>query len=202
VLAGLATATRSSGIVLLPVLLWELWRLYPPRQFAVRALPLAIVASAGLGLYILFLGFAFGHPLAFADVQAAFHEQTSMATRLIAAVTLQPLLALNLSDPSPAGLDHWIVLIALVLIARAAFRLDTAMTLFAAGVLLLPYLTLCGGPAGFTSMARFNLVSFPLFIAAAELGQRVRWLMPAVIGLQGGLLLLYAALFSQWQWTG
>jgi hypothetical protein len=201
-LAGLATATRSSGLVLLPVLLWELWRLRPPRQFAWQALPLAIVASSGLWLYALYLGIAFGQPLAFAEVQSAFHEHTSMAARFIAAVTLQPFWKLNLSDPSPAGLDQWLVLIALALIVRCWFRLGPAMTLFAAGVLLLPYLSLSGGPAGFTSMARFNLVSFPLFIAAADLSQRVRWLMPAVIGLQGGLLLLYAALFSQWQWTG
>jgi 4-amino-4-deoxy-L-arabinose transferase-like glycosyltransferase len=202
VLAGLAAATRSSGIVLLPVLLWELWRLQTPRQFALRALPLAIIASSGLWLYVLYLGVAFGHPLAFAEVQSAFHEHTSMAARFIAAVTLQPFWRMNLSDPSPAGLDQWLVLIALALIARAWFRLGTAMTLFAALVLLLPYLSLSGGPAGFTSMARFNLVSFPLFIVAAELGQRLRWLMPAVIGLSGGLLLLYAALFSQWQWAG
>ena len=201
-LAGLAVATRSSGIVLLPVLIFELWRQTSPRQFAVRMVPLAILASSGLWLYVLYLGIAFGHPLAFAEVQSAFHEQTSMATRFIAAVTLQPFLALNLTDASPAGFDQWLVLIALLLIVRAWFRLDAAMTLFAAGVLLLPYLTLCGGPAGFTSMARFNLVSFPLFIVAADLCQRMRWLMPAVIGLLGGLLFLNAALFSQWQWTG
>jgi hypothetical protein len=51
-------------------------------------------------------------------------------------------------------------------------------------------------------MARFNLVSFPLFIAAAELGVRTPWLMLAVIGALGGLLFMNAALFSQWQWAG
>jgi hypothetical protein len=99
-------------------------------------------------------------------------------------------------------MDRWFVLIALALLVRVWFRLGAAMTLFSAGVLLLPYLTLSGGPAGFTSMARFNLVSFPLFIAAAELGIRAPWLMLAVIGALGGLLFMNAALFSQWQWTG
>src|SRR6202011_2846057 len=36
-LAGLAIATRASGIVLLPVLLWELWRARPPRRFLIEA---------------------------------------------------------------------------------------------------------------------------------------------------------------------
>jgi hypothetical protein len=36
--------------------------------------------------------------------------------------------------------------------------------MIAFGVLMLPYLTLSGGPAGLTSIARFNVVSFPLFV--------------------------------------
>jgi hypothetical protein len=69
-------------------------------------------------------------------------------------------------------------------------------------VLALPYFTLCGGPEGFTSMARFNIVSFPLFIAIALLTDHRRWLVPGIVGIFGGLLLMYAALFSQWQWIG
>jgi hypothetical protein len=202
VLAGLAVATRSSGIVLWPVLLWQVWRHRELRQFARDLVPLSVLATSGLWLYMLYLGLAFGRPLAFSDAQMAFHDGTTMLTRLVAALTLQPFLNLDLADASPAGLDQWFVLVALALLVRAWFRLDAAMTLFSAGVLLLPYLTLSGGPAGFTSMARFNLVSFPLFIAAAELGIRAPWLILAVIGALGGLLFMNAALFSQWQWTG
>src|ERR1019366_1179418 len=61
-LAGLAVATRSSGIVLFPVLLWELWRCRSPRRFLIEAVPLSIIASSGLWLFIIYLGFAFGHP--------------------------------------------------------------------------------------------------------------------------------------------
>lgn len=202
VLAGLAVATRSSGIVLLPVLVWELWRQRPAAAFAREIVPLVVIASAGLWLYMIYLGAAFGHPLAFSDVQMAFHENTTMLSRFVAAATLQPFLKLDFPNASPASVDQWMFLIALALLVRAWFRLDAAMTLFAAGVLLLPYLTLSGGPAGFTSMSRFNLVSFPLFIVAAELIARARWLLPSVIGLLGALLVLFAALFSQGQWAG
>ena len=69
-------------------------------------------------------------------------------------------------------------------------------------VLALPYLTLSGGPAGFTSMARFNIVSFPLFVVLALLTDKWRWAVPGIVGVLGSLLLSYAALFSQWQWVG
>lgn len=202
-LAGLAVATRSSGIVLCPVLLWELWRCRSPRRFLIEAVPLAMVATSGLWLYMIYLGVMFGNPMAFSDGQTAFHEHTSMLARVVSALKLEPLRNINLADLSPAGLDQWFTLIFVGLIVRAWFAgLDRSMVLFAGLVLLLPYLTLSGGPAGFTSMARFNIVSFPLFITMALLVRRWPWTQPAVIGVFGGLLLVYAALFSQWQWVG
>jgi Gpi18-like mannosyltransferase len=202
-LAGLAVATRSSGIVLLPVLLWELWRLRSPSRFLIEAIPLSIVATSGLWLYMIYLGFAFGHPMAFADGQAAFHENTTMAARILSALTLQPFGKINLVDVSPAGLDQWFTLIFIGLIAGSWFAgISRGMTLFAALLLALPYLTLCGGPAGFTSMARFNIVSFPLFIVMARLTGRYSWALPATVAVFASLLLMYAALFAQWQWIG
>jgi hypothetical protein len=224
ILAGLAIATRSCGIVLCPVLLWELWRCRSKNQFLIQAAPLAMVASSGLWLYMIYLGVAFGHPMAFSDGQAAFHHGTTMPARLASALLLEPFRKINLMDLSPAGLDQWFTLTFIALIVRSCFalvsrgtpdtspatttispgmtRLSPGMTLFAAMVLALPYLTLCGGPAGFTSMARFNIVSFPLFVVMALLTDRWRWAVPAIIGIFGGLLLMYSALFAQWQWVG
>jgi Gpi18-like mannosyltransferase len=201
--AGLAVATRSSGIVLFPVLLWELWCRRSPRRFLIEAVPLSIIATAGLWLYIIYLGFAFGHPLAFADGQAAFHENMTMLARLLSALTLEPFGKINLADISPAGFDQWFTLIFIALIVRSwTAGISRGMTLFAALLLALPYLSLCGGPAGFTSMARFNLVSFPLFIVMALSTERWPWAIPAIVGIFGGLLLIYTALFTQWQWIG
>jgi Gpi18-like mannosyltransferase len=203
VLAGLAVATRSSGIVLCPVLLFELWRSRSTRRFLIEAAPLAIIATSGLWLYMAYLGATFGNAMAFSDGQAAFHENTSMPTRIVSALLLEPLRNINLTDMSPAGLDQWFTLIFIGLILRAWYAgIGRGMALFATLVLLLPYLTLSGGPAGFTSMARFNIVSFPLFVTLALLVNRWRWAVPAVVGIFGGLLLVYAALFSQWQWVG
>jgi hypothetical protein len=46
-------------------------------------------------------------------------------------------------------------------------------------------------------MARFNIVSSPLFVVMALLTDRWQW-----AGIFGGLLLMYSALFAQWQWIG
>jgi Gpi18-like mannosyltransferase len=203
VLAGLAFATRSAGIVLFPVLLWELWRCRPPKRFLIEAVPLSIIATSGLWLYMIYLGFAFHHPMAFAEGQAAFHENTTLSTRLLSALTLEPFGKINLADISPAGFDQWCTLIFIGLIVGSWFAgISRGMTLFAALLLVLPYLTLCGGPAGFTSMARFNIVSFPLFVVMAILTGRRNWATPAIAGIFGSLLLMYAALFAQWQWVG
>src|SRR6202790_1641956 len=120
-LAGLAVAARSSGIVLFPVLLWELWRCRSPKQFLIEAIPLSIVATSGLWLYVMYLGVAFGHPMAFSDGQAAFHENTTMPARLASALMLEPFRKINLTDISPAGLDQWFTLIFIALIVRCWF---------------------------------------------------------------------------------
>jgi len=126
-----------------------------------------------------------------------------MSTRLLSAVLLEPFGKLNLTDMSPAGLDQWFTLLFIALIVCSWFvGISRGMTLFAAMVLGLPCLTLCGDPAGFTSMGRFNIVSFPLFVVMALLTERGRWAIPAIVGIFGGLLLMYAALFAQWQWIG
>ncbi|MCX7308993.1 MAG: mannosyltransferase family protein [Afipia sp.] len=203
VFAGLAVGTRSTGIALFPVLLWELWHCRSPRRFLIDVVPLSMIATSGLWLYMLYLGLAFGHPMAFSDAQAAFHENTTIFARLLSAVTLEPFRKMNLTDISPAGLDQWFTILFMGLILHSWFvGISRGMTLFATILLALPYLTLCGGPAGFTSMARFNIVSFPLFVVMALSIHRLPWLIPGIVGIFGGLLLMYSALFSQWQWIG
>jgi hypothetical protein len=201
--AGLALATRSVGVVLLPVILWELWLGFRTdcKRVVVYALGCLAIASAGLWLYMLYLGLAFGHPFAFADAQAAFNGDTSLASRSIAALTLQPFRHLRFTDFSPSGLDQWFFILLMALTIAGCRRLRPSLTLFSLGVLLVPYLTLSGGPGEFTSMARFGVLAFPAFIVLAEYGRRWLWLSIATIGLFAAVLALYAALFAQWVWV-
>jgi hypothetical protein len=201
--AGLAVATRSAGIVLVPVLLWELWLKFRADRgrFVLYAVVCTAIATAGLWLYMIYLGAAFGHPLAFADAQAAFNGDTSLGGRLVAALTLQPLLRLRFGDLAPAELDQWSFILLLVLSVLAWRRLSASLGLFSIGALMLPYLTLSGGPAGLTSMTRFGLLAFPAFMMLAVVCRRSLWLGVGIIGLFAAMLGLNAALFAQWYWV-
>jgi hypothetical protein len=202
--AGFAVATRFAGIALLPVLLWELWRQFggDRRRFAGYAIFCSAIATSGLWLYAIYLGAAFGHPFAFADAQAGFNGDSSLAGRIASAVTLQPFLRLRLTDFSPAGLDQWFFVLLLLLTILAWWRMSVSLALFSLGALLVPYLTLAGGPAGFTSMTRFGVLAFPAFIMLAEYCRRSLWLCITAIGLFAAVLALHSALFAQWYWVG
>lgn len=201
-LAGLAFAGRSTGIVLLPVLLWEMWRVRDRKLFLAALVPCVLLATSGIWLFMIYLWSAFGDPLVFAEGQAAFHPGTTLATRLMAALKFEPFTRMILNDWNPWGQDSWFTLLFIVLIGVGWFRLRSSWTLFAIGVLLLPYLTLSGGPAGFVSMSRFNLVSFPLFVVLADLVTRTRWLLTGVTGIFAALLFMSTALFARRIWIG
>ena len=74
VFAGLTFATRSTGIVLLPVIAWELWCRFGSdrRRFFSYALVCSIIATSGLWLYMIYLWSAFDSPFAFAHDVAAW----------------------------------------------------------------------------------------------------------------------------------
>ena len=201
-LAGLVISSRSTGIVLLPVLLWEMWLNRDQRPFLPALLPCILLATSGIWLFMIYLWNSFGTPFAFSDGQVAFHQGTTLATRLVAALKFEPFTRMILNDWNPWGQASWFTLLFVVLIVVGWSRLPSTWTLFAMGVLLLPYLTLSGGPAGFVSMSRFNLLSFPLFVVLADLGLRARWLLAGVIGLFGASLFMNTTLFARRIWIG
>jgi len=201
-LAGLAVADRSTGILLLPIMLWEMWLNRDQKPFSLALIPCVLIATSGLWLFMIYLWYDFGNPLVFSEAQAAFHMGGTLGARLVSALKLEPFTRMILDDWNPWGLDSWFTLLFIVLIFVGCFRLRASWTLFAIGVLLLPYLTLSGGPSGFVSMSRFNLVSFPLFVTMAHIGLRARWLTVGAIGLFSAALFMNAALFARRIWIG
>jgi hypothetical protein len=200
--AGLAVADRSTGILLTPILLWEMWRNLDRKRFFLAAIPCALIATSGLWLFMIYLRYNFGDPFVFSEGQSAFTRGTTLGGRLVSALKLEPFTRMILDDWNPWGLDSWFTLAFIALILIGCFRLRVSWTLFALGVLLLPYLTLSGGPSGFVSMSRFNLVSFPLFVTMAHIGLRARWLMLGLIGMLSAALFMDAALFARRIWIG
>jgi Gpi18-like mannosyltransferase len=190
-MAGLALGTRSVGIVMIPAILWEMWRVnvLPWPRLLLKMALCAVLAASGLLVYMAYLGIAFGHPLAFVTVEAAWHDGTFL-DRFVSAVTLAGFRDANLW---PAG---WFLCF-LALTIWSFWRLRFALSLYALGALAVPYLTL-----GITdSMSRYVLVCFPAFMGIGILCKGRPWLVIAIIGIFAALLLETAALFSQWYWV-
>jgi Gpi18-like mannosyltransferase len=204
--AGLALATRASCIVLLPPLLWELWRRHgrEPKRLVLLALACTITATSGLWLYMLYLWTRFQSPLAFMKGHRAWLEGQRVSSNLLQVLTLRPfayLGALFVEGPNPNTLDPWWFLLFLVLIVLFRKRLPVSFILFALGVLLLPYITLSGG-LGFRSFTRYIILAFPVFIIFGELMRKWTWAGLALLGIFAATLFMYTAMFAQWYWAG
>jgi hypothetical protein len=204
--AGLASATRSTGLVLLPVIIWELWCKFAAdyRRFFSYALFCSILATSGLWLYMFYLWSAFDSPFAFATNQAAWENGYSIGHNVISALLLKGFFPLHLPIHNlyPRSFDVWFFLSFLTLILVHRKWLPSSLYLFALGVLMLPYLTITGGPFGFRSMTRFILLAFPVFIVMAKLCKNRLWLVPCITGLFAAMLFAYSALYAQWYWVG
>ncbi len=216
-LVGLATATRPVGVALIPPLLLVCWQRYVSlrQRLAVLAL-VAPLCLWGLASYMIFQYARFGDPLAFIKTQAHWSRvKSSREEQLLAAAALEPLWTVY-DESSPAYWrrhDHdlgpafslqfanpiYFAGMALV-VGYGAWRrwLTAEEVLFAAGVLLVPYLAKshewCMG-----SHARYAIVAFPVYLV---LGRLLTALPPpytaAVLALSGFLLGTYAALFAGW----
>jgi hypothetical protein len=190
-MAGLSLGTRSIGIVMIPVILWEIGRgnILPWPRLLLKMALCGLLAASGLLVYMAYLGIAFGHPLAFATVEAAWHGRPFL-DRFVSAVTLAGFRHANLWA---AG---WFLCF-LALTIWSFWRLRFAVSLYALGALAVPYLTL-----GITdSMSRYVLVCFPAFMCMGILCKGRPWLVIAIIGIFAALLLQTAAMFSQWYWV-
>jgi Gpi18-like mannosyltransferase len=199
-MAGLSLATRSIGIVMMPVILYEIWRRNSqtwPRLLLKMAL-CSLFAASGLLAYMAYLGIEFGHPMAFAASVTAWRSETFL-DRFVAAITLRPF---QYSSSHIVGLVRYglaaLFLGFLALTVWSFWRLRVAVALYGLGSLMLPYLTI--GITG--SMNRYVLMCFPAFMCVGLLCKGRMWLAISLIGISAALLLYQTALFSQWYFVG
>jgi Gpi18-like mannosyltransferase len=204
--AGLALATRSTGIVLIPPILFELWRQFSGngRSLAKDVFICTILATSGLWLYMIYLWIAFNKPLAFITAQRAWLNGNEVGSNVFDLVTLRPFL--NLRDifqvgPQPSALDPWFFLSFMLILIFFGKKLSISYRLFAFGALLLPYFTLTGG-LGFRSFTRYLLLAFPVFIVMANIFRRSSWFCLCLTAFFAAMLFMYSALFAQWYWAG
>ncbi len=115
-LAGLAVADRSTGIVLLPVLVWEMWLNRDRKPFFPALIPCVLLATSGIWTFMIYLWYAFGDPFVFSDGQTAFHLGVTQATRLVAALKFEAFAQMILNDWNPWGQASWFTLLFIALI--------------------------------------------------------------------------------------
>jgi len=206
--AGLCFATRSTGLVLLAPLIWEIARRYwrtERRRFFWEGLACVIIATAGLWLYMIYLWIAFRAPFAFMTAQAAWNVGNVFGNPLL----LQPFVRAAadaryhvqhaILDLNSFSLALFLVFVAVIIAFRK--QMSAPFLFFSAGVLLLPYFTRSGS-VGFASFSRYIMLAFPVFIMMGSFCRRRVWLALVICGISGALLFYSTALFAKWYWVG
>jgi hypothetical protein len=212
--AGLASATRSAGLLLLlPLgLIW--WSSRPRRA---RDAAWLLLAPLGIALYAAWLGFAEGDSLRFLDVQEAWSRHFAVPLAgawdgLVAAVDGVRQLASGSRTPVyfdvAAGDPFRIAAINVMLFATLVFavvacvgafrRLPRAYGVWVAASLVLP-LTFPVTPQPLMSLPRFVAVLFPIFMWLAVVCEERRVTDLVVAGSAIGLG-LFTAQYASWHW--
>lgn len=220
--AGLASATRNTGVLLgaviaieglhqaglfarpagwrPPQLLAHLRSLLPRLWAAVPALIAAAWAVVGLVSYMLFLGRTYGDPLAFIHVQAAWGRAAGPSGfSSILAKTISELGVGNLGlgqVNAKVVLDVAATLFFLPLTVAVAVRMRPAYGVYTAMTFLVPLST---GTTG--SMTRYVLMLLPAFMLLAHWGRRPtvdRLVLVSFLPLMSYM----AVLFAHWYFAG
>lgn len=223
---GLATLTRSIGLILAVIFLYEFVRqVLPPirqawhekqRWYVFKLLSGLLPAGLiplGLGIYAYSLNQVFHDPLAFSHAQAYWHigptfPWQGIVTALKVVATGSPYTFATphvLIDLSAVCLFSLLLLLCFVGPERFA-RNQWPLLLFAIGALLFPLLFPSNpGPLGLLydplpSMQRYVLEIFPAFILLARLGRRP-WFHQGYILCALPLLTFFVLQFVTGHWT-
>lgn len=212
--AGLASATRSAGLLLLLPLVLIWWGTRPRRAANAAWL---LLAPLGIVAYAVWLGLAEGDALRFLDMQEAWSRHLAVPLAgawdgLTAAVDGVRQLASGSRTPvyfdKAAGDPFRIAAINVMLFATLVFaviacvgvfrRLPRAYGTWVAASLVLP-LTLPVTPQPLMSLPRFVSVLFPVFMWLAVVCEERRVTDLVVAGSAVGLG-LFTAQYASWHW--
>lgn len=214
-LVGLATATRPTGVALIPVFAYYMWRnteRRPSRAF--RLIVYLPLAAWGILAYMAYLYAEFGDPLVFATTQKLWsHRPAPLPDKVAALVLFKPLWTPFMPSSSTFwanegtgnnplvsyGFVNPIVFAGTVLLVVAGARrrwLNANEVLLSGGLLFIPYVAMAYENL-MLSQPRFASVAFPIYIVMGRLLMRMpRWAAGAILLASAGLLATYSALFA------
>lgn len=170
-LVALASGTRVVGVFLWPALVWEIYQNFKGENYlklGKKLLP-SIIAPIGLLLYMYYLHVNFDDPLYFLHAQPAFGAERS-SDRLI---LLYQVVYRYIKMLVTVQIDSWLYLrviqeflISLSFVGLSVgsfFKIRQSYAIFALAALITPTLT-----GTFSSMPRYALVAFPVFVLMAQ----------------------------------
>ena len=212
--AGLASGTRSAGLLLLLPLALIWWQSRPRRIGDAAWL---LLAPAGIAAYAAWLGLVEGDALRFLDVQEAWSRELNVPLAgawdgFVAAVDGVRQLASGSRSPvyfeAAAGDPFRIAAINVMLFATLVFavvacvgvfrRLPRAYGVWVAASLVLP-LTFPVTPQPLMSLPRFVAVLFPVFMWLAVVCEERR-VTDLVVAASAVGLGLFTAQYASWHW--
>jgi hypothetical protein len=193
--AGLASATRVPGILLvLPLLGEALPRLTTARRPWWRVLLASGLAGSGLAAFMGYEWLAFGDPVANFRVQGeAWGRRWGWPFKSV----VRGLLMTGAAAWSPAPFNAWMGLLFLLLVGILPRYLPLSYALYTGASMAMAMCT----KAGIESLTRYLVVLFPGFMALGLLGQRSRTLFWALLGVFMLTLVVFTMRYAQWYWV-
>lgn len=201
ILGMLASATRVIGIFLLPALLFEWWDKRKEGKAGLPELLFLLLIPLGVFSYMLFLKETTGDPFAFYNLQILSGEQRGTELILLHQVFWRYAKMLWETVPNFIYLTIFIELLAgifgiLLLVLGYFKKMRPSYLCFGFLSYLLPTLT-----GSFSSMPRYLVVIFPIFIVLAIFISGNRFLKFGVLTVLMVLLVIETMLFIRGYWV-
>jgi len=212
-IAGISSATRLTGIFLLPALLWE-WSHYKKLKFNKKIIielfrcPALYLTPMGLLSYMAYLQLKFGDALYFWHVQPIFGAERSGQNIILLPQVLwryMKMLGAQLFPPSGVSfspetflivfLEAFFTLSAIgLLIIAHRKKIRTSYLIFSWLTVLLPTLT-----GTLSSMPRYVLVVFPIYIVLGTINKK--YIRYVILTVEIILLIILCTLFTRGHWV-
>jgi Gpi18-like mannosyltransferase len=219
--AGLATLTRSTGLLLTAAFLYEFVRqVFPELRYAWRekqgvyalkqlsGLPALLLIPLGLGIYAWYLNQRYHDPLAFNHAQVYWRygfsaPWTGTSQQIHNIITLPPYTFFTAHDIIDlTALLFALVLLILCFVGPMRFSISQwSMPLFCLLALIFPLFFPGRGYDPLQSTQRFVLELFAIFIVLARFGRRYSWLNQWYTAVALPILAFFTLQFLLGHWT-
>jgi|SRR3989344_262018 len=207
-LGAIASATRFPGIFLLPALLWEKYQEYKLKNKKISLIsyllssPVVYLVPMGLIIYMIYLQLNFGDALYFWHNQPVFGAERSGNSFVLLPQVLWRYSKILLTV-SHIKYEFWVALSELLFTLYAIILLFTAsLKKIRPSYLIFSWLTVLIPTFSGTlsSMPRYVLIAFPVYITLALLKSRLLKLVLFVLSII--FFIIYTVVFTRGLWVG